>query len=106
MAFVSCLTDGRDKIEPLLVTSPSSHYVLYASKDVWHSRLGHPSTRIFDQILTSRNIRTKMNEKVSFSEACKYGNLIDFRFHSLHHMLRILWILFTQIFGTSTYEIS
>lgn len=34
VTFVSCLAASRNKIKPLLVTSPSNHYVLYASKDV------------------------------------------------------------------------
>lgn len=51
------MTNDRNKKRTEFVTSSNSHYVLYISKNVWHSRMGHPSFRVLDQVLTSCNIK-------------------------------------------------
>lgn len=43
------------------------------TKDVWHQRLGHPSSRVLRQILKLCSISDKSNERGDFCEACKYG---------------------------------
>lgn len=55
-----------------LTTGPQYIFLPY-TKDVWHQRLGQPSSRILSQILRSCNLSVKSNENCDFYETCKYG---------------------------------
>lgn len=43
------------------------------SKEVWHCRLGHPSSKIFHSIVRDCNLPVRVNDSLHFCEACKYG---------------------------------
>lgn len=94
------MTNDRNKKRTEFVTSSNSHYVLYISKNIWHSRMGHPSFRVLDQVLTSCNIKIKMNEKVNFYEACQYGKSHKLPFtHFLTHASHPLDLIHTNLWG-------
>lgn len=72
VAFVSRLT-RKIEGDSLLSTSPNSHVILYCSKNEWHNIFGHPSSRLLNQLLNSSKLKSGINEKLSFCEACQFG---------------------------------
>ncbi|MDV3143336.1 MAG: DDE-type integrase/transposase/recombinase, partial [Sweet potato little leaf phytoplasma] len=50
-----------------------SNSVNVVSKGVWHRRLGHPSLKVFESLLKTCNLPTKVNEKIPFCDACQFG---------------------------------
>ena len=43
------------------------------SIDIWHQRLGHPSSRVLSQVVSSCNLPIVMKSKLPFCTACKLG---------------------------------
>jgi hypothetical protein len=44
-----------------------------ASIDCWHSRLGHPSLRIFNQIVRAHHLAVLKNKSSAVCSACRMG---------------------------------
>lgn len=43
------------------------------SKHIWHRRLGHPSSSVFEFIVKNRGLSVKDNEKSEFCSSCQLG---------------------------------
>uniref|UniRef100_A0A803PPY9 GAG-pre-integrase domain-containing protein n=1 Tax=Cannabis sativa TaxID=3483 RepID=A0A803PPY9_CANSA len=57
------------------VTQPSAEKSLNSKIDVWHRRLGHPSSKVLSHVLESTNVKVSQNEMQSFCDACQYGKI-------------------------------
>lgn len=56
------------------VTSHGSHAYI-SVKESWHRKLGHPSSRVLNEILKSCNVRVPQDDHFSFCEACQFGKM-------------------------------
>ncbi|CAK9313865.1 unnamed protein product [Citrullus colocynthis] len=72
LVFLGEATNSHPQTFEDLAAKKSSNF---CTKDLWHQRLGHPSSRILNQVLHSCNISVNSNEKDDFvrlvnSERC------------------------------------
>ena len=50
------------------VAKPTNIYI--SKKDVWHRRLGHPSSKVLNLVCESNNVKISKHEIENFCEAC------------------------------------
>lgn len=62
-----------DKAIAYSVISSQSSINMTVSREVWHQRPGHPSSKVFDIVAKTCNLPVIVNEKSTFCEACKFG---------------------------------
>uniref|UniRef100_A0A803P5A9 Integrase catalytic domain-containing protein n=1 Tax=Cannabis sativa TaxID=3483 RepID=A0A803P5A9_CANSA len=92
-------------------SAPSTHdFVCSASinrqsnflskKDVWHRRLGHPSSKILKLVLNSSNVPVSFNNNESFCDACQYGksHALPFKL-SNSRATKMLELIHTDLWG-------
>lgn len=55
--------------------------VFISLKESWHRRLGHPSSKVLEQVLKNFKIKDPSGESLSFCEACQFGksHLLPFK---------------------------
>ena len=72
---------------------------LVATKETWHRKLGHPSSRVLDIVLNSSNIKTKEDD-LPFCESCQYGKSHKLPFqNSQSHAENPLDLIHTDVWG-------
>lgn len=42
------------------------------SKTIWHRKLGHPSIKVFDTLVTRCKLPVKAHDSLTFCEACQF----------------------------------
>ncbi|KAL2534481.1 Integrase catalytic domain-containing protein [Abeliophyllum distichum] len=78
----------------------SGHESLHSQFDVWHRRLGHPSSQVVSQVLKNCNQKLKLNEAMSFCDACQYGKSHSLPFSlSTSHAKAPLELIYTDVWG-------
>ena len=69
------------------------------SLDIWHQRLGHPSSRVLSQVVSSCNLHVIMKSKLPFCIACKLGKSHALPIFYLILNVPNLWNWFIQTYG-------
>uniref|UniRef100_A0A803P2C0 Integrase catalytic domain-containing protein n=1 Tax=Cannabis sativa TaxID=3483 RepID=A0A803P2C0_CANSA len=71
-------------------------------KDIWHRRLGHPSSKVLSQVLSMANVKVHINENQLFCEACQYGKSHALPFKtSNNRATKVLELIHTDLWGPS-----
>lgn len=90
----------KNKFSCNLSSAISSHKSLFSTSDVWHKRLGHPSSQVMNQVLKFCNIKIKENDIRSFCNACQLGKAHLLPFPSSSSQAKVpLELVFTDIWG-------
>lgn len=72
--------------------------------NIWHCRLGHPSTPVLHKVLSIVHPTIKCNS-ISFCEACKIGKLHQFSFKlSINKTTAPFELLYSDVWGPSFYS--
>jgi histone deacetylase 1/2 len=83
-------------------SSSSSSRIRVNKSDVWHRRLGHPSSKIVSQILCSINEKSISSEPQHFCEACQFGKSHSLPFkNSESRATHVLDLIHTDVWGPS-----
>lgn len=74
------------------------------TKQQWHQRLGHPSTKALDSIIKFCKLPTMMNEENRFCDACQFGKSHTLPFPSfVSHAQTKFELVHTDIWGPAPY---
>jgi hypothetical protein len=100
MLLHRCDSPG-DALYPVQPTSnATSHFALSASVDLWHARLGHPSSTALRQIMQGFSLSCNKTESHSF-EACYLGKHVHLPFRSSSTVASFLFQLIHSDVWTS-----
>jgi hypothetical protein len=82
-------------------TSPSKQVLSTStpSSARWHARLGHPSSSVVQQILSSNKIFVSSKHDELVCDACQKGKSHQLPYPKSTMFLVLLWSLFSQMFG-------
>uniref|UniRef100_A0A803QE35 GAG-pre-integrase domain-containing protein n=1 Tax=Cannabis sativa TaxID=3483 RepID=A0A803QE35_CANSA len=71
-----------------------------SKKDVWHRKLGHPSSKVINQVLSLSNVKVSTNENPSFCEACQFrkSHALPFK-SSSSRATNVLDLIHTDLWG-------
>lgn len=80
------LKEGLYQMTNVLPQSKGNLKAFLSVKESWHRRLGHPSSRVLEEILKSCQIKVSPSDPFSFCEACQYekSHLLPFNLSTSH----------------------
>ncbi|KAM2607610.1 hypothetical protein TB2_036145 [Malus domestica] len=98
----------KDEFYPFHASSPLADHphafamTSKASQDVWHQRLGHPSFKILNQIVSKSCISISDRISKSLCSSCALGKCSKLSFHTVScHTRKPLELVHTDVWGPS-----
>ncbi|KAL5563628.1 hypothetical protein UlMin_033375 [Ulmus minor] len=81
-------------------TESANSTCLVSSKEIWHRRLGYPSSKILSKVLANCKEKLNSKSKFHFCDACQFGksHLLPFPI-SDSHASQILDLIHTDVWG-------
>lgn len=82
---------------------PQACFISSASYTLWHQRLGHPSNRVLQQVISSSNLQTTgTNKHLSLCSDCQLGKSTKLSFsHSTYNSTAPLQLIHSYVWGPS-----
>ncbi|WVZ62530.1 hypothetical protein U9M48_012269 [Paspalum notatum var. saurae] len=84
-----------------------SYLSVRASSELWHRRLGHPSSALASQILVDNDLAVIQNKEPSVCDACQQAKAHQLPFHSAVHVSsKPLELVHTDVWGPAKVSVN